>query len=58
MIDPAGKTLGAAFEAAARRWPDAPFLIAPADDGRAWDPDGRTLTYGAAAEAVPPMSWG
>lgn len=52
MIDPAGLTLGAAFDAAASRYGDARFFEAPPDAARAWNPEGRVLTFAEAAAEV------
>jgi crotonobetaine/carnitine-CoA ligase len=45
-------TLAGAFLAAAETWPDRPFLAVPANPVRAYDPDGREISYAQAAGAV------
>ncbi|HUF57832.1 MAG TPA: AMP-binding protein [Thermohalobaculum sp.] len=48
----AAGTIGAAFRAAARRWPDRPFLAVPARAGRGYLPGGWEGTYAACLDAV------
>lgn len=52
ILETRGATLRDALGAAADRRPDAPFFIAPPEEGRAWDPAGRTLTYAQTRAAV------
>lgn len=48
MNESDGKTIGEIFAEATRRWPEAPFLIAPAPDGGA----PRIIAYAEAAATV------
>lgn len=45
-------TIGEAFEAAAERFADHSFLVAPANPKRAYDPQGREIRYGEALAEV------
>jgi len=45
-------TIGEAFEAAAERFADRSFLVAPTNPKRAYDPDGREIRYGEALAEV------
>ncbi len=49
-------TIGSAFEAAAARWPDRPFIAAPANPGRDYHPHGVEITYSRAAVEVARLS--
>ena len=45
-------TIGEIFFDAAQRYADRPLLVAPSNSARAYDPQGRSLSYAEAAHAV------
>ena len=55
-IDSRGMTMREALGAAADRWPDAPLFIAPPEEGRPWDPAGRTVSYAEMQRLADPIA--
>jgi crotonobetaine/carnitine-CoA ligase len=45
-------TIGGVLQEAAAEFGDRPLLVAPSNPARAYDPEGRTITYAQAAQAV------
>ena len=52
MLEIEGRTIGQAFEAAVERYAGRPLLMVPRNASRAYDANGRTITYDDAALAV------
>ncbi|MGI9426315.1 MAG: AMP-binding protein [Hyphomicrobiaceae bacterium] len=52
MIEVEGQTIGKRFNDSVRRYASHPFLIVPRDPDRAYDRDGRMITFAEAGAAV------
>ncbi len=52
MLEIEGQTLATVVDGACARYSDNPFLIVPKDPERAYDPAGRTLTFGGVGRLV------
>ena len=58
MLDYEGLTIGAVFDAAVRRFGDQPFLMVPADAGRAYAPGGFAASYREVGDQVERLAGG